>query len=106
MIRGRELNARIDELTETTAEHISRLTADVAVLSVEADPLAQIIKSRFVVTLRGNEGAFSGILTETCKQLLTFEDCKTIPGRPAEQVEPIPGRVHVFTERIAYLQEM
>jgi len=92
MIRARELQCQIDDLK--------------AIVLDGADPLASIIKHRFVVTLRSNEGAFSGILTESTEKVLTFEDCKTIPSRPAEQVEPIPGRVHVFVERIAYLQEM
>lgn len=69
--------------------------------------IRKAIRRRFVVTLKGNEGDFSGVLTDADRVTLVFEQCATVPanfreGTPAE----IPGRVFVERTNVAYLQEV
>lgn len=62
------------------------------------------IRRKFAITLKDNEGEFAGILTETSRETLTFEQCETIPT-DASGPQAIKGRVHVFVANIAYVQE-
>lgn len=64
------------------------------------------IRRRFAVTLRGNEGVFSGVLTEFDRSVLVFEQCQTVPGHEGGTPSPIAGRVFVDRSSIAYFQEL
>lgn len=62
------------------------------------------VRRRFAVTLRANEGSFSGVLTEFDRETFVFEQCQTVPSREGETVAPIAGRVFVDRGTVAYLQ--
>jgi hypothetical protein len=64
------------------------------------------IRRRFAVTLKQNEGVFSGVLTELDAKTLVFEQCQTVPGNDGGTPSPIIGRVFVDRETIAYFQEL
>lgn len=61
---------------------------------------------RFAVTLRANEGVFSGVLTDLDAKTLVFEQCQTIPGNEGGTPSPIIGRVFVDRDTVAYFQEL
>lgn len=58
------------------------------------------LRRRFVVTLTGSEGMFSGVLTESDDTTWVFEDCKT------DKHQPIAGRVFIDRINVAYLQQL
>lgn len=64
------------------------------------------IRRRFAVTLRGNEGMFSGVLTESDRAVFVFEQCQTIPGNEGGTSSPIAGRVFVERSTLAYMQDV
>lgn len=64
------------------------------------------IRRRFAVTLTGNEGVFSGILTESDDLTWVFDDCATVPSTPGASPDPIAGRVYIDRINVAYLQEL
>lgn len=64
------------------------------------------VRRRFAVTLKQNEGAFAGVLTDSDAVIWVFEQCSTIPKVPGETPEPIQGRVFVDRAQVAYLQEL
>jgi hypothetical protein len=68
--------------------------------------IKQAIRQRFAVTLRGNEGSFAGVLTDTDTTMWVFEQCSTIPEQPGETPQPITGRVFVERAQVSYLQEL
>ena len=68
--------------------------------------IKQAIRQRFAVTLRGNEGSFAGVLTDTDTTMWVFEQCSTIPEQPGETPQPISGRVFVERAQVSYLQEL
>jgi hypothetical protein len=68
--------------------------------------ITKAIRRRFAVTLKGNEGVFSGVLTEHDRDVLVFEQCQTVPGNEGGTPNPIKGRVFVERSSIAYLQEI
>lgn len=68
--------------------------------------MAQALRRRFAVTLRGNEGVFSGVLTECDPVTLVFEQCATVPGNEGGTPTPIMGRVFVERDTLAYIQEL
>jgi hypothetical protein len=68
--------------------------------------IKQVLRQRFAVTLKGNEGTFAGVLTDSDPTTWVFEQCSTIPKQPGETPEPITGRVFVDRREVAYLQEL
>ncbi len=63
------------------------------------------IRRRFIVTLAGNEGIFSGNLADNDGEMMVFEQCKTVPdtgGTPQD----IAGRVYVNVIHAPTLQEL
>jgi small nuclear ribonucleoprotein (snRNP)-like protein len=64
------------------------------------------IRRRFAVTLCGNEGVFSGVLTESDDITWVFDDCATVPSTPDAESQPIAGRVYIDRVNVAYLQEL
>lgn len=64
------------------------------------------IRRRFAVTLRANEGVFSGVLTDFDPKTLVFEQCQTVPDRDGGTPSPIVGRVFVDRDTVAYFQEL
>lgn len=62
--------------------------------------ITKAIRRRFAVTLTGNEGIFSGVLTESDPETWVFEDSRTAKG------EVIAGRVFVDRIAVAYMQEL
>ncbi|MEZ0366800.1 hypothetical protein ACAG26_24305 [Mycobacterium sp. pUA109] len=70
------------------------------------NPLKRALRRRFAVTLRGNEGVFSGFLTEFDDRVLVLEQCETVPTTPGETPNKIIGRVFVDRENVAYVQEL
>jgi len=64
------------------------------------------IRRRFAVTLRGNEGVFAGVLTDTDPVTWVFEQCSTVPKAAGETPEPIQGRVYIDRSQVAYIQEL
>lgn len=68
--------------------------------------LKRAVLKRFAVTLRANEGAFSGVLTEFDRDVYVFEQCQTVPIKEGETVAPIKGRVFVPCDTISYLQDL
>lgn len=79
------------------------------------DLLASLLKSRYVVTLRGGEGDFAGILTEQqlvatpeggTELILVFEHCATMPTHEGDTAANIAGRVILGMSGIAYLQQV
>jgi hypothetical protein len=68
--------------------------------------IKKAVRARFAVTLKGNEGTFAGVLTETDTATWVFEQCSTIPKQLGETPEPITGRVFVDRAQVAYLQEL
>jgi len=64
------------------------------------------LRRRFVVTLKGAEGDFAGVLTEFDRRVMIFEQCTTVPSNTKEQTPTdIPGRIIVERSSVAYLQE-
>lgn len=61
---------------------------------------------RFAVTLRANEGVFSGVLTDLDAKTLVFEQCQTVPDNEGGTPSPIVGRVFVDRDTVAYFQEL
>jgi len=59
-----------------------------------------MILRKFAVTLAGNEGTFSGVLTASDGISLMFEQCVT------DKNQPIAGRVIVDRVNVAYLQQL
>lgn len=68
--------------------------------------IKKMLRSRYGVTLKANEGSFAGVLLEADRDLLVFDDCRTVPTQPDQSPVPIPGRVYVDRRDIAYLQEL
>lgn len=64
------------------------------------------IRRRFAVTLRANEGSFSGVLTEFDRDVYVFEQAQTVPTKDGETVVPIRGRVFVPRDTVSYLQDL
>lgn len=58
---------------------------------------------RFSVFLKGNEGAFSGVLTEFDAHTFVFEQCQSVPTKEGETTVSYKGRVLVEREHIKYL---
>jgi hypothetical protein len=71
--------------------------------------LGKIVKSavlhRYSVFLRGNEGAFSGILTQFDAKMYVFEQCQSVPTKEGETVIPFKGRILIEREHVNYLVE-
>jgi hypothetical protein len=65
-----------------------------------------VIRHRFAVTLKSGEGSFSGVLTEADAAVYIFEACTTVPSKPGETVDDIPGRVIIDRSNVAYMQEL
>jgi hypothetical protein len=79
------------------------------------DLLASLVKLRYVVTLRGGEGDFAGILTDQqvvatpgggVELMLVFEHCATLVTHEGDTPADIPGRVILGMSGIAYLQQV
>lgn len=68
--------------------------------------IKQALRRRYAVTLKQNEGAFAGVLTDSDADMWVFEQCSTIPKQPGETPESIPGRVFIERSGVAYLQEL
>lgn len=70
--------------------------------------IKKAIRRRFVVTLPGNEGAFSGIMVDSDTTYWIFEDCRSVPRRQGETVEEWPGRIWIkhASSPPPYLQEI
>lgn len=70
--------------------------------------LSGAVRRRFAVHMPGNEGTFSGLLTEEYSDYWVFEDCKTVPTHEGETVVPITGRVWIKhnVSPPPYLQEL
>lgn len=68
--------------------------------------ISKAIRRRFAVTLSGNEGVFSGVLTEFDGEVYAFEQCQTIPTTEGGTPDPIRGRVFVERINVAYLQDL
>jgi small nuclear ribonucleoprotein (snRNP)-like protein len=68
--------------------------------------ISKAIRRRFAVTLKQNEGVFSGVLTEFDRDVYVFEQCQTIPGNDGGTPSPILGRVFVERTNLAYLQDL
>ncbi|TDH48501.1 hypothetical protein E2F47_23580 [Mycobacterium eburneum] len=68
--------------------------------------LKRAMRQRFAITLRDDEGVFSGHLTEFDDRVLVLEGCETIPATPGETPAKIAGRVFVERDRIAYAQAL
>jgi hypothetical protein len=66
----------------------------------------RMIRRRFVVTLKGGEGSFGGVLTESDRNIMVFEDCRTVPTHSGGTPDPIAGRVFVERSSIAYVQDV
>ena len=66
----------------------------------------RLIRHRYVVTLKGGEGAFCGTMVEMYYDAFVFESCVTVPTGPGDALQEIPGRVTVESDNVAYLQEM
>jgi hypothetical protein len=66
------------------------------------------IRTRFQVELPGNGGAFTGVLVDADKSFWIFDHCATVPTRPGETVEQLPGRIWVVHRQspAPYLQEV
>lgn len=64
------------------------------------------IRRRFAVTLRANEGSFSGVLTDFDAHVFVFEQAQTVPTKDGETVVPIKGRVFVPRDTVSYLQDL
>lgn len=65
-----------------------------------------LARKRYAITLKGGEGEFIGLLTESRWARLTFEHCVIPPSKSSDPAEPVPGRVHIDRTNIAYLQEL
>ncbi len=63
---------------------------------------------RFVITLPGNAGAFTGVLVDYDDTFWRFEQCATVPTRPGETPDTIEGRVWIKHAQnpAPYLQEI
>lgn len=64
------------------------------------------IRRRFIVTLAGNEGIFSGNLADHDGETLVFEQCKTVPDTTGGTPQDIAGRVYVNVIHAPTLQEL
>jgi hypothetical protein len=64
------------------------------------------IRRRFAVTLKQNEGVFSGVLTDSDRETLVFEQCQTVPSVEGGTPSTIAGRVFVDRITLAYIQEL
>jgi hypothetical protein len=64
------------------------------------------LRLRFVVTLAKNEGTFSGVLVESDPVSWVFDNCATVPDKPADAPKPIVGRVWVDRSQVSYMQEV
>jgi hypothetical protein len=70
--------------------------------------IKRAVRQRFVVTLPGGEGAFSGVLVEHDHVYWVFDQCAFTPEQPGGVGEEIPGRVWVKHAQspAPYLQEV
>ena len=64
------------------------------------------IRRRFAVTLIGQEGTFSGVLVDSDDTTWVFDDCNTVPDKPADAPKPIAGRLYVDRVQVIYMQEV
>jgi len=116
---GRSMALQTD--TPLSREEIERFKHDFRRMGeLESAPaghnwLEQLVKLRYVVELRGNEGEFAGILTEQQvvalpdgrpELMLVFEHCKTVPTHEGDTADNIAGRVILGMSGIAYLQQV
>lgn len=66
----------------------------------------KLIRRRYAVTLKNGDGEFSGLLVESSRGVLVFDNCLTIPKKMSEVAQPVAGLVRVDRVNIAYLQEL
>jgi hypothetical protein len=80
-----------------------------------ANPLDDLVKHRYIVTMRGNEGMFGGVLTEadtittpsgSIDVILVLEQCSTMAGHDGDTPGEIAGRVILAMSGIAYMQQL
>jgi hypothetical protein len=57
--------------------------------------IRRAMRQRFIVTLPGGEGVFSGILVDYDREFWRFENCHSIPTKIGETVDDWPGRFWV-----------
>lgn len=78
------------------------------------DPLAELIKHRYVVTLP-DESTFGAVMVDTAtittdagglELVFTFDQCQTLPKHEGDTPETIAGRVILWASGIAYLQRV
>ena len=68
--------------------------------------IKQALRKRYAVTLKQNEGVFSGVLVEHDPFTWVFDDCATVPRAADATPDPIAGRVYIDRVNVAYLQEL
>lgn len=102
------------EAVRLAVEHRAGV-AHVGAAQPPVDPLAELIAHRYIVTLRGDEGTFAGVLTEAhnivthqgqLDTVLTLEQCSTMPTGEGDTPAEIAGRVILEMSGIAYLQQV
>lgn len=68
--------------------------------------IRKALRHRYAVTLRNNEGTFAGVLVDADRDIYIFDACTTVPVKPGETPDEIPGRVYIDRSGVAYLQEL
>ena len=68
--------------------------------------IKQALRRRYAVTLKHNESAFSGVLSDWDSASFVFQQCSTIPVVQGVTPDPISSPVIVDRDAIAYLQEL
>lgn len=68
--------------------------------------IKQALRRRYAVTLKQNEGTFSGVLFDWDAVTFVFHQCSTIPTSAGETPEPIPSPVIVDRTAVTFLQEL
>lgn len=58
--------------------------------------IRKALRQRFVVTLPGSEGVFSGILVEYDRKHWVFDNCHGVPTQAGETADEWPGRIWVI----------
>jgi hypothetical protein len=70
--------------------------------------IKKALRQRFVVTLPGGEGVFSGIMVEFDRKHWIFDNCHGVPTHVGETADEWPGRMWVIhdCDPPPYLQEI
>lgn len=79
-----------------------------------ANPLDDLVKHRYIATLRAGEGHFAGVLTDSKVVATpagpivvhTFEQCSLMPTHDGDTPGEIAGRLIIESSGIAYLQQV